>query len=501
MLQRTLALMTRAFRSDARDIRTHLFRLALPALFMFTVFLFHMDNGLRSAPGLELFWWLIIYDYIFITFAAGTFFATAVAEEREQQTLGLLRMADVGPIAILLGKWLPRMWTAILLLCIQLPFTLLCVTLGGVLWSHIIAAFACVLAHLILVGGLALLCSVCSRDVSTACGWTTVLIVLYHAGVWIFSALFYRYVDVSLVSDFLGFNRLIDGVLESSFMGSALSYQVFGNLIVGSFFMLMAWALFDPLTTREAAESRTSISQILRHATSGKLRRAWSEAPLLWQGFHYVAGGPTWLFIRMGFYLCAVFTLILVWWAPFSRRLDPELIGGCFFMCGMMGTIAEGAYLSAQVFRIEIAGQTWGTLCMLPEDLSSIVYPRLLGTFMGLAPGLACMMFGTLLLADELMDVIDDDDFWMITFIFSALVVWGWHLTTLFSITIDWSAWPISILLATMVVIMFFTCTVVCAETTDADEAGVWLAAFFVWGLSLATHLAIGEKLKSRMAE
>ena len=35
--------------------------------------------------------------------------ANAITEEKEEQTLGLLKMAGIGPLAMLTGKWLPRM--------------------------------------------------------------------------------------------------------------------------------------------------------------------------------------------------------------------------------------------------------------------------------------------------------------------------------------------------------------------------------------------------------
>lgn len=498
MLQRTLALVTRAFHSDARDLRSHLFRVALPGLFMLTVVLLVLDQPNRDAPGLELFAWLICYDYVFVTFAAATFFATAISEEREAQTLGLLRIAGVNPVSIILGKWLPRMWTALLLLLVQLPFTLLCVTLGGVQWLQIHAAFACVMAHLILVGGIALLCSVIATTSSKASGWATVLIVLLHLCIWLLSA--YRWFPLRQSGmEFLGANALFT-ICESSFAGHILTFQVISNLLCGALLMLLAWICFDFSTTREVTESRSSLGQSLRHITSGRERRAWVGAPLVWQAFHYVAGGFFWLFMRFGIYLVVV-TGFLLWLASWSTSINADEVGATLIFCGTLATIGEGAYLAAQLFRKETIEQTWGTLCLLPESLATVAYSRLLGVIAGILPGLTCLSLGCLLMSHELSRIIDDEEFWCVLFFFVAIVVWGWHLTTLFSISIDWAAWPASIFMAVVVIVLFFAGTIICLEGTNGEEVVLVLMGLLAWGFSVLTHLLIGVKLQLKMSE
>ena len=54
-----------------------------------------------------------------------------MAEEKEEQTLGLLRMTGLSPLSILLGKSTSRLCGALLLLAAQFPFTIFAVTLGG----------------------------------------------------------------------------------------------------------------------------------------------------------------------------------------------------------------------------------------------------------------------------------------------------------------------------------------------------------------------------------
>ena len=49
-------------------------------------------------------------------------------------------MAGISPIGILLGKTSPRLIAATMILSVQLPFTFLAITLGGVLTNQILAA-------------------------------------------------------------------------------------------------------------------------------------------------------------------------------------------------------------------------------------------------------------------------------------------------------------------------------------------------------------------------
>ncbi len=114
-----------------------------------------------GAPGLALFTTIANIDLVFITLAAIGFFATCITEEKEEGTLGLLRMTDLSPIAIVLGKFGGRLLTALLLILIQLPFTLLTITLGGVAPAQIEAAYIALLSYMVLLAGVGLLVSVC----------------------------------------------------------------------------------------------------------------------------------------------------------------------------------------------------------------------------------------------------------------------------------------------------------------------------------------------------
>src|SRR5439155_21710329 len=113
-----------------------------------------------GAPGLRFFQAVVQINFFFITLAGVGYFASAITEEKEEMTLGLLRMTSLNPLSILLGKSTSRVFGAVLLLLAQFPFTLLAVSLGGVSVAQVMAVYCTLGAYVFLLSNVALFCSV-----------------------------------------------------------------------------------------------------------------------------------------------------------------------------------------------------------------------------------------------------------------------------------------------------------------------------------------------------
>ena len=167
-----LALFERALRLETRSLFMCLARAGLLVVILF--FLLPLQSmavmGWYGAPGLRFLEEMVWINVVFITLAGLSYFASAITEEKEEMTLGLLRMTNLNPIAILLGKSTSRLIGALLLLLVQVPFILLAVTLGGVGMIQIAAAYGTLLAYMFLVCNFALLCSVIFRNTAIAGG-------------------------------------------------------------------------------------------------------------------------------------------------------------------------------------------------------------------------------------------------------------------------------------------------------------------------------------------
>ena len=174
-----LALLTRALRVDARQLRNHLFRLAFVGFIYICLLVATFQSAFLGAPGLSFFSQIAWLNALFITCAGIGFFSSAITEEKEEETIGLLQMAGLNHLGILLGKSTSRLIQVMLLLVVQFPFMLLAVTLGGVTTLQIVAAYVDLLAYTVLLANVALVCSVVFQRGGNAAAFTTLLMVLY----------------------------------------------------------------------------------------------------------------------------------------------------------------------------------------------------------------------------------------------------------------------------------------------------------------------------------
>ncbi|MFP6701923.1 MAG: hypothetical protein VB861_09285 [Planctomycetaceae bacterium] len=165
MLRGTMALMIRGLRFDCRRWQMHALRFLLVAIFLFALVISWVEYvvSIGTSPGLSFFSYITYTNFAFITLGGMSFFTSAITEEKEEQTLGLLKMAGVNPLGILLGKLGPRLANALLLLAIQFPFVQLAVTLGGVHHRQIQAVYVTFTGFIFLMAGLGLLASVVAR--------------------------------------------------------------------------------------------------------------------------------------------------------------------------------------------------------------------------------------------------------------------------------------------------------------------------------------------------
>ncbi|MBC8115539.1 MAG: hypothetical protein H7062_14235, partial [Candidatus Saccharimonas sp.] len=179
MLRGVLALLERSLRVDARSWQVHLARLGLMAAIYISLSYAFTRAGMFGAPGLRFFQANLYLNLAFMTLLGVGFFSTAITEEKEEDTLGLMQMAGIGPLGILLGKIGGRLFQALLLVAVQYPFTLLAVTMGGVTPGQVSAAYIGLTAYMLLLAGYGLLCSTFSPRSRSAGTWMILGILAY----------------------------------------------------------------------------------------------------------------------------------------------------------------------------------------------------------------------------------------------------------------------------------------------------------------------------------
>ncbi len=159
----TWALTLRSLRQDSRLLRFHLLRFAIAVAVVLGILAASESARVAEAPGRDLLEALGWANFWAVTIAGVLLFAPTITEEKEDQTLGLLRMTGIGPASLLLGKALPKLVQLLLVLIVQLPVVWLTRTLGGVDWLLMMNVYLLVFGQLIGVVALSMLASVVMR--------------------------------------------------------------------------------------------------------------------------------------------------------------------------------------------------------------------------------------------------------------------------------------------------------------------------------------------------
>jgi ABC-type transport system involved in multi-copper enzyme maturation permease subunit len=502
-----LALMTRSLRIDSRLLRTHLFRFLFALLLLGGLFWAHMRSLWVGAPGLAFFQPITWLNFVFVTLAGISFFATAITEEKDEATLGLLKMAGINPVALLLGKSTSRLITALLVLVVQIPFTLLATTLGGVTHGQVFAVYVALAAYMALVANVGLFCSVYASGSGRASGLMAVVLLLFLAGAPMAEA-YLSYLSSPLVAttqpivtrvdtatDDVAAETLAPGgslsagavedtsarwieraetavawitaanpaprlreILMTGFSESVvdyvLSYQVKSSLLVALAFFLLSWATFGFFT-----EERTSSGRLLAKAAGPprwlRPRRAWAW-PLVWKDFHFVTGGRTWMIGR--FLLYGVVVATIGAWT--FERLDAyrtwqwDRFGARVMGVMLVAVAIELSIFASRVFRDEVTSKALPMLMMLPRSVAAVAWSKVAGCLLGLFPAAAYFALGAALnpglFVEAVVELAPDPMVWYQVGTFVLFL----HVTALFSLVIKWGSLPLALFL----VYFFQTC-------------------------------------------
>lgn len=316
------ALFIRSLREDTRARLPPILRTAMVVIVLLVLWASQREFAYRTAAGQELLAIVMVLNAGFLAVAAVSIFPSAITEEKEDETLPLLRMTNLNPLSILLGKAGPRLLGAMLLLAVQVPFTILAITLGGVKMSQVLGAYAILGATAVFLCGLALLASVYCRTALRASFLTGLLGGLFYVGLPVlgFALALHRMNPAAMVGSNHSEEFFI-WIVESNPMfgiymllersaGTAVWPVVSRNLAGGALLAGLAWLLFDRYCAQVGEGAATPAK-----TKDGRPRRRWASVPrawrwpLIWKDFYFLAGGRTGFLLRCGAgvltFLCA----------------------------------------------------------------------------------------------------------------------------------------------------------------------------------------------------
>jgi hypothetical protein len=524
-----LALFARSLRQDTRSKSTHLGRAGLIIVLLMVLGSTQALSGWAGAPGLLFFSTTMFIDFFFISLAGLSYFASAITEEKEEMTLGLLRMTNLNPLSILLGKSTSRLCGALLLLAAQLPFTLLAVAFGGISAGQIIAAYCTLAAYILLLSNLALLFSVVARRTAAAAFLTGIVLFIYLAGYTmlpaVFSAIGYLFgieftnwdsKPAAFLAAWKNSSPLerLSAILKTGFGEGPVGTQVVSNIAAGVTLFLLAWTVFDIFNAeqREATPLRGRVARSGSPARFTNAGRAWRHA-LLWKDFHFLAGGV------LGGYFGSLIKLIVyglllgsIVWQPYvpgrpAFRWDSagfKIMGFMAFALGM-----ELTFAAARIFRHERRWKTLSSLAMLPVSLRSVAYQKILAALLTLWPGILYFCIGVACASDTIWEGIWKAWHSQMGAVRFSNITLGWlglsilqalfflHLVANLSLRVKWGAIPLAIAMS----YLFSMPSMMAVMLIFRVNGAMVIPMITLLIATVALHVNTGARLKQLAAE
>lgn len=431
---------------DVRTLPSHLLRLLFVSLLLFSVLIAWISSLTVGAPGLELFKSICYLNIVLILLGGISYFATTVTEEKEADSLALLKLANMGPLSILLGKFASRLVGATMLLLVQFPFTLLAITLGGCTIIQVFAAYCALAAFLFLVATIALICSIRCSTSGAAAGMTGLIVLLLFlvpqiaetavsAGPQPATGWMRTVETVGKATGEVSIFHRLSTINKTGFAESVFSQQVLIHLAVSLGLFIFAWLIFEPSTRNASGPVRPdgifSRTSPLRLFGVGRL---WRQ-PFVWKDFYFVTGGKSFFIIKFAAF-GAMAAAILVFLGPRD--------GGSALCTTMLAIVAiEGAIYAARVFFDEVRWKSLASITLTPHSTRSIACGKVIGCALGLVPALFWLLFG-LVCSPEI-------SFKVLFSPFSGYLLIQYltflHLGALLSLHVRWGALPLALIL------------------------------------------------------
>ncbi|MCA9094307.1 MAG: ABC transporter permease subunit [Planctomycetaceae bacterium] len=499
------ALLIRALREDALLLRYHLLRGGFIIVLIFIAAYAAARSSASSAPGLELFRMSMHANLILVCLAGAGYFSSAIAEEKEEETLGLLLMAGVSRLGIMFGKSTSRLVSTLVLGLIELPFLLLAVTLGGVTQHQVWCGFAMVAAFTVLVANLGLLCSVICSTTAAASRWMIGIILFYLLfppimfPIWITSVGMGGtpspwekfFLDISEWIYATSPWSYIKQISETGYAQHPFTLQVQSNLIAGGLLFAASWLLFDRFA-RDLSQTARPRPQSIFQRSQSRSRRCWGD-PFIWKDFVFQAGGLkrilyTSLFLTLGMLVYAVYCFGT--WASTSSIWDDNFLGPALILM-IFVAVLHLSFVSARFLSAEYRDHTLPMLFLTPNGGPKILYGKLLGTFAGALPtlGLTFALWWALM-----QDSTWHDDYPKVILFIILFIAVYLHIVVLLSLFLKWGAIPAAI--GVMLVGTFFWIITHFSSTFSSNGEDAF--AFFIMELLILNailHAAIAARI------
>ena len=514
-----LTLLSHSLRQESRSASSHRFRIGSLLVATWMLLSAHYYSWFVGGVGREFVRALTYLDLMLILVAGSSYFGSVITEEKEQGTLGLLKLAGFSNAGLMFGKSSARIVIALLIFLIQLPFAFLAIVLGGTTVTQIIAAYLSLAAFLILLGNVGLFLSVVCRRNSSATSLTFFVgvLVLWSGRLAAFAQTAGMGRKAAIVRSALqGVNEFELWFSAEGRLSEAMLYrhtplvtgQFWASLGIAAALFGLSWLLFDRFTeyteTHDPHRARSG-GQTLRW-------QLWVTRPrgdaLAWKEFHFSGGGFTTLVGKS-----LIYTGLIVVAKLFEARFKAqygasltEIVHACVLAILLLECLAfAGSFLGS-----EFTGGTLPNLILTPNSLGRIVASKFWGGLVVLSPTLIAFIMGSLVLRGHdtlLLDWSPRD--LVLVFGFVLLL----HLTTFYSIRVRRGAvaWAVATLILASVFVLpvleMVRLSLLANDTRNpllraSDGPEFWAPLLYTSVMAcLATQIAIGMQVRRAVGE
>jgi ABC-type transport system involved in cytochrome c biogenesis permease component len=485
--------------ADVRRGGSHAIRFGLAVVLYFAV-CYACFLSWSNASGLPLFQAQLMITALFLSATAIFGFSQKIAEEKEEETLGLMRLADISPLSIILGKTMGILCDAALLIAIQYPFTIVAITLGGVSWAQVYAAYIALAAYLWFLAMIGITVSVFQPNGGKAAQWTAIIVAAYslpYFFLWAFGTLWGWKALQALWPISLPMRML--EITESGFQDSPWCLAVGFGAVVGLICLIASWLSFDRFALTEARNDRPLGLKL----TPRRSRRCWSK-PIIWREYFFATGGIPWTVMRIGVQL-AIFFAVLTTFGSFNRPngIIGFTLAWSSILSGLFG-ILDGTWFASRLFQDEVRNRTWSALVQTPHSLPQLALEKCCGWAVGLAPTIVSPFVFVLLMMIFHEHIPRNVGAYVELIIGTTTIglsVFGYlHLLVLLSLYFGWKGTPMTLTIC-FAAGWLYVVAVYTSSLGDEARCGLFgVTSLVLVGLMLVLELLILQRLE-RLAE
>ncbi len=508
-------LFTRALSLDASRFTTYLMRMALVFVIVFVLVDAQSSAGSIGAPGLRFFANVSMVTLVFITIAAIFLFAVVISEEKEESTIGLLKMAGLSPVSIILGKGGSRLVFGLMLLLAQFPFTLLAITLGGAEIHQIFAGYCTVVAYLLFAGMIGIFASVWCRSTSRAIGTTLALLFLFLLGPYFVTGI----LDLARTGGILakegivycGLSELMKAVIAASpferlgqitvtgFDGAAAGFQVISNLAGAVALFLVSWAVFERRTSEDRVKGSGRGFAFARTSRLGAIGvgRAWGNA-LAWKEYFFGTGGFAGLFARF-VVVGGIFALVswMIYRSDDAPRQFREYVGDALMITALVVFYVDFLIQIARTLNAEWRLKTLPALVLLPISTSRLFLQKVCGCLAVAIPYVVLFGIGAVVSPQDFFEVLgkllSEPGAWMVL----MFLVFFLYMTAYMSLLMKWMG-----LLASAAICLFgSSITAMILRSLFDFEGGIIVLILVSLGFLALLHVQLLRLIERRAGE